>query len=266
VNDELLHRNQFDSYIVQEKDFLADDPDGKVHSRLLDQLIREKLILQEARQMGISDAIQPVSNNASPVSDVVEPLPNDELLKARIMIENYERQVVLKEVSVSQAEIADYYQRNQVRFARRSGYYLRDIRVADRTQAETIFRQLSKLNGDFAQLAKQYSVSATAADGGLRYYEDGQLPPVLEEVVQKLKPGEVSTIVTTEYGFNIFKLEKRAEPLTLEEAQDQIKQELTASKSQALLEADSKRLQAKAKVKLYTNALDFSYTGDFGRK
>ncbi|HZS47729.1 MAG TPA: peptidyl-prolyl cis-trans isomerase [Blastocatellia bacterium] len=263
-----MHKNQFDHYLAQEKEFLDDDPEGKVHSRLLDQLIRERLVLQEAKRLGISAAPNgsPETEPASAVSDVVEPLPNDDLLKTRVIVDSYQHQMVLKDVSASAEEIASYYQQNQVRFARRSGYYLRDIRVADRAQAENIFRQISKLNGDFAQLAKEFSLSPTAADGGLRYYEDGQLPPVFEEVVQKLSPGQVSTIVPTEYGFHIFKLERRAEPLTLDQSRDQIKQELIASKSQALLDADSKRLQAKAKVKLYTNVLDFRYTGDFGRK
>src|SRR5258708_402321 len=53
VNGERLHRNQFDSYVNQESEFLDHDAEGKVRSRLLDRLIREKLIQQEATRLGL---------------------------------------------------------------------------------------------------------------------------------------------------------------------------------------------------------------------
>ena len=202
LNGELLHRNQFDGYVSQEREFLDGDTSGKVRSRLLDRLIREKLIQQEVKNIGLQ--IPAVSKaGAAVTSNEVQELSN--------IVENYQLQVVLKDVSVSGDEIESYFQQNQVRFSRQGGFYLSDIRVADRAQAETLYRQLTKLNGDFAQLAKEFSSSPTAADGGLRYYEDGQLPPVFDEVVHHLNPGQVSTIVTTEYGFHIFRLERRAE-------------------------------------------------------
>src|SRR5689334_1836333 len=53
VNGEKLHRNLFDAYVNQESEFLEHDAEGKVRSRLLDRLIKEKLIQQEATRLGL---------------------------------------------------------------------------------------------------------------------------------------------------------------------------------------------------------------------
>ena len=273
VNGENLHRNQFDGYVNQESEFLDHDADGKVHSRLLDRLIREKLIQQEATRIGLqttarlaSEKDKVVEKVSSGTTESPAAATNIDIATLRDVVEDYQRRVVLKDVTVTTEEVELYYQQNKSRFERKAGYYLSDIRVADRTQAETVYRQVTKLNGDFAQIAKEVSLSPTAAQGGFHYYEDGQLPAVFEEVVHKLNPGQISTIVTTEYGYHIFRLERKAEPLSIDDAKRQIRQDLIASKSQLLLDEDSKRLRANAKVKLYPDGLNFSYTGEFNQK
>jgi peptidyl-prolyl cis-trans isomerase C len=273
VNGEKLHRSQFDGYVNQESEFLDHDADGKVRSRLLDRLIKEKLIQQEATRLGLEmsgksdpEKQKVAAKVASNATETATAATNSETGVLRDLVEKYQRQIVLKDVSVTTEEVEQYYQQNKFRFERKGGYYLSDIRVADRTQAETIYRQLTKLNGDFAQVAKEVSLSPTAAQGGFHYYEEGQLPSVFEDVVHKLNPGQISTIVTTEYGFHIFRLERKAEPLTTDDAKKQIKQDLIASKSQSLLDEDAKRLRASAKVKLYPGELNFSYTGEFNQK
>ena len=273
VNGEKLHRNLFDAYVNQESEFLEHDAEGKVRSRLLDRLIKEKLIQQEATRLGLQTTAKSAPEKeklaakiSSGTTGPPEAATNLEVAALRGLVEDYQRRVVLKDVSVTPEEVDLYYQQNKFRFERKGGYYLSDIRVADRTQAETIYRQLTKLNGDFAQVAKEVSLSPTAAQGGFHYYEEGQLPSVFEEAVHKLNPGQISTIVTTEYGYHIFRLERKAEPLTIDDAKKQIKQDLIASKSQSLLDDDSKRLRGNAKVKFYPEGLNFSYTGEFNQK
>jgi peptidyl-prolyl cis-trans isomerase SurA len=62
---------------------------------------------------------------------------------------------------------------------------------------------------DFAALAKEYSEDyGTAADGGLLpgYMKRGDLAPEYEATIFRLKAGEVSGIVETEFGFHIIQL------------------------------------------------------------
>ena len=60
---------------------------------------------------------------------------------------------------------------------------------------------------DFARLAVAYSNSQTALEGGSLGWRKGtELPTFLTDVVEKLKPGEVSEPVRTPTGFHIVKL------------------------------------------------------------
>ena len=272
VNGEPVRLDEFRGFTKRLADFLAEDAEGKVRSQLLDELIRERVTLQEARRQGLGATAEQVaaraadgsrSSVASPGGPAVPAAPE---LKSEDLLLKYQREVVLKDLTVRPEEVEAFYQQNRVRFQRRNGYYLRDIRVAERTQAEAIHRRLTGSHADFAQLAREQSLSPTAAQGGLRYYEGGQMPPVFEKVVRKLGPGQVSTVVPTEYGYMIFRLEGRAEPLTLEQAREQIKREMLSAKSQSLLAADMRRLLGAARVSIFPGELDFRYTGNFTRK
>ena len=66
---------------------------------------------------------------------------------------------------------------------------------------------------DFCVLASLYSEDpgSTANCGELGFFPKGSLVPEYEAVAYKLKPGELSTIIETEYGFHLIQLiERRA--------------------------------------------------------
>jgi len=61
----------------------------------------------------------------------------------------------------------------------------------------------------FEKLAQKYSEDITAVQGGdLGYFSRGQLEPAFEEAAFALKPGEVSGLVQTLYGYHIIKVEE----------------------------------------------------------
>ena len=76
-----------------------------------------------------------------------------------------------------------------------------------RSEIEKILERIKK-GEDFAELAKEYSEDDnTAASGGdLGVFSLGDLVPEFEKACLELKPGEVSGIVETEYGFHIIKM------------------------------------------------------------
>jgi foldase protein PrsA len=79
------------------------------------------------------------------------------------------------------------------------------ILVKTREEAESILAEL-KAGKDFREIAKQKSIAPSAAKGGdLGYFNSGDFDIRLERAINDLEIDELSPIVETEYGFNIFK-------------------------------------------------------------
>ncbi|MFO1408315.1 MAG: peptidylprolyl isomerase [Steroidobacteraceae bacterium] len=79
--------------------------------------------------------------------------------------------------------------------------------VEERTaRAQSVYERAKK-GEDFADLAIAYSDAGTALDGGsLGWRKPNQLPSVVAELVPNMKAGDVSEIIRTPSGLNIFKL------------------------------------------------------------
>lgn len=66
-----------------------------------------------------------------------------------------------------------------------------------------------KKGGDFAKLAAEYGEDGTKAQGGdLGTFGKGQMVPAFESAAFGLKPGEVSGIVETAFGYHVIKRTK----------------------------------------------------------
>lgn len=78
-----------------------------------------------------------------------------------------------------------------------------------RDLAARIHQQLQQ-GSDFRAIARQFSSSASSAQGGLiGWVTAGQLAPEIETLLSELGPGEVAPPVRTDSGFQIVKLENR---------------------------------------------------------
>jgi peptidyl-prolyl cis-trans isomerase D len=79
-------------------------------------------------------------------------------------------------------------------------------------KAEDILKQL-KAGADFSQLAMKNSEdSSNAPKGGdLGFFVRGQMVPEFDKAAFAMKPGELSGIVTTEFGYHIIKLDEKEE-------------------------------------------------------
>lgn len=80
------------------------------------------------------------------------------------------------------------------------------IVVSSESQAEQVLERL-RLGDDFAALAKKFSIDTTAEQGGLMLsVSPSGLRPELRDAVQKLHPGELSSIIRVPLGFAIVEL------------------------------------------------------------
>ncbi len=91
---------------------------------------------------------------------------------------------------------------------------------------------------DFAKLAKENSDDPGSKDKGGEYdfFGRGKMVPEFEKAAFALKPGEVSGLVETQFGFHIIKLEERrtaASPATDQKVRQQITDKLKQEKLEA---------------------------------
>ena len=170
------------------------------------------------------------------------------------------------DLKVSPEEIESHYAAHRDEYQGKNGFYVREIRVFEEAEAVRLQRQAVSRPDDFAVLAREYSDAPTAARGGLIYYEVDQLPPTLEQAITPLKVGSISRVVRSNFGYHIFKLEQRAEPLPLEKVKQEIEARLLSEKKQTLIDQFSERTVAAAKVVVHKGRLGFAYRGRFPTK
>src|SRR4029450_5651220 len=108
---------------------------------------------------------------------------------------------------------------------------------------------------DFATLAKESSEDPGSAPkgGDLGTFGRGQMVPAFEQAAFALKPGEVSGIVETPFGFHIIKVTERipARKLPFAEVKDRLKLEMVQQKRQRAQQSFVNSLRAKAQIETF---------------
>jgi parvulin-like peptidyl-prolyl isomerase len=174
--------------------------------------------------------------------------------------EEVERTVVLRGLTLTDAEVKAFYDGDPGRFAGPPSYHLRHIVVATRAEAEEVRRALAA-GADFAALASRRSIdAASAARGGdLGWTEASRAAAggAPEEGIAALAAGGISGIIESARGYSLVQvLETRPGAiLPFEAARHDAARRLMIRKQQALRDAYVHRLRERSAVRIFEAAV-----------
>lgn len=244
----------------------------------LDQLTMAELLYQEAAKLEIKDLDQQVEKKVAE-SKALYPSPAafDEALKGsgltvEEMTRNARKSIVINtfieerfasKVEVSEAEAQKFYQENQDKYftrpenARASHILVKvdekmkpEEKQKAKEKAEALLKRVQG-GEDFAAVAKAESGCPSATVGGdLGTFGRGQMVPPFEKAVFDLKPGEISSVVESQFGFHIIKLAEKHEAgkVSYEETKGKILEYLKGEKVRQQVTAFVEELKSKAKI------------------
>jgi len=141
-----------------------------------------------------------------------------EMAKAEYLVLSLD--AVAAQIAVSDDDVKTYYENNKQRYGtdeqRRASHILiaarKDAPAAEKSaakaKAESLLAQLRKNPADFAKLAKENSQDPGSAErgGDLDFFSKGMMTKPFEEAAYKLKEGEISNVVETDFGYHIIQV------------------------------------------------------------
>jgi len=141
--------------------------------------------------------------------------------------------------TVSDAAIADFYNKNKARFAQPEKRDLRVVLTKDKDKAQKAYDAI-KGGATWTKTAKQYSIDDTskASGGKLPAQAKGTLDKDLDNAVFSAKKNDLVGPIKTQYGYYVFTVTDitAASQQTLAEAKDTIKQTLQSQNQQKALD------------------------------
>lgn len=239
-------------------------------SRLLDNFLEEKILLQAARDKEIYLTREEKKKYLAKLRDEswaggkkesMDEAENKNLFE-RLLVEKYTYELV-KNIDVNEDEIREYYNLFKKEFLKPERVEVSQILLDTEDKAIEVLEKLKKASEEgFSEIARQESIGVEALKGGkMGLFEMGELPFEMEKVVFSLKEGELSRVVESSYGYHIFRLDKRYEPelVSVEGASSSIKVKILDQKIKQFISQHIKDLKKSIEWSFYPQNLSFPY-------
>ena len=237
-----------------------DQARARVLQAALDQMVAERLLEAEAKDLGVEAADAQVD---AAIEDIKRKNHlNDEQLDRALAEQGLDRPTFRRQlrrdieafrilemkvkarIKVTDEDVRSWYQAHPKEFASDERVRVRHIFVpvpagagaaeeaGARAQGDLI---LERLRGgeDFAAVARQASKGPSAAEGGdLGFVKRGTIQPELEKAAFALEVGQVSALIRTKSGYHLLKVEERrsAGAAPLDEVKDAIRDRLSSER------------------------------------
>lgn len=243
---------------------------------ILNQLIRQEIVLQEADDLGVGASKKEVD---AQLKQLRARFPNQKAFEAEVSKEGFslddikrfvtERIIfqkvaadVTKSAAPTEEQLRAYYDQNKAQFdAQVHAAHILICSNFDTTKRmcnfipedETLAKDVAakaKKGEDFATLAKQYSKDESNKNtgGDLGFFTKGQMAAEFEQAAFALQPGQISDPVKTTFGYHIIKL--LAKGKTFEESKNEIEQGLGQQTQQKVFQDWLQERLTKAKVRV----------------
>ncbi|MCM8770556.1 MAG: peptidyl-prolyl cis-trans isomerase [Candidatus Omnitrophica bacterium] len=270
VNREIITQsdvNNFSKFIRMQ---LATQYHGKdleekffeIMPRILERLIEDKLIIQEAKKEGIKidearikAALEEMkrqypSENAFredivrqglTQADIEDKIRNQLMMQAIIEIK------IRNKIRINPKEVTDFYQQHQDELNKPASRDVLSISIPDAVTARRVWEDLKKKD-DFSEVAHSYNLQVNE----LGQIQPGQLKKELDEIISLLAVGEISDIVKFDNKFYIFKLQRINPPQkrSFEEVRQDIYNYIFEQKMQDAMDKWLNELKAKAYIEI----------------
>jgi len=234
---------------------------GSMREKVIDSLINREILYQQSKSMGITTDAAEIDNSIDQIKQRLEMGQSFESLLADmgITLETMRTQVgqanaiqkllemvVYPRAIVSEKESRIFFENNPQYFKKpeevKASHILIQVapdagdeeKLAARKKIEDIQIRI-EAGGDFADLARQYSEGPSKVSGGdLGYFDRKKMVKPFSDVAFALKPGEVSDIVETRFGFHLIKVyDKKAKSVyVFEDIKDRLSTILQQQKIQ----------------------------------
>jgi peptidyl-prolyl cis-trans isomerase C len=179
-----------------------------------------------------------------------------EQARREVLIRELVQRKVLAQARVTDEEVRAMYEKSKPLFSTES-VTTSHIMVKTQPEADAILKELQE-GKDFAELAKAKSQDTGSAEkgGDLGPLRRGQTVPEFEEEAFRLKEGELSPVIQTQYGFHVLKGGPHITTVQpFDEVKDRIRQTLLQEKQRETFTALMADLEKRATTEVFEDRL-----------
>lgn len=290
VNGSMIPRANFDKAVIQvEQRFartgkqLSDQQLAGIKKEVLEELINRELLLQESQKNGVKveaaevkeqlDRMKGQYANEAEFKRALSAMGFldtniESQFKECLEIRRFVDDRIAKKVTVPEEDIKASYDSHPHIFKRPESVHAAHILItvdsaamaSQKAEARKEIGMIAnklKEGEDFAALAKEYSQGPSSTKGGdLGYFSRGQMVKPFETAAFALKPGEISDIVETRFGYHIIRVIDKKPPTIIpyEDARERIAQYLKNRRVQQQLNQYVDELKKNAKIKRFISS------------
>lgn len=239
VNGEPVYQEELEFYLSQMSPQMRafySTPQG--YQKLIDRIIQNRLLAQEARRRGIDKKPE--------VQLVLRSLKEQILVNALVEEER------TKTSDISDTELQKYFDEHRAEFDNKPRAKVSAIKTQDEALAKKIKKDVMR-GMDFEEIKEKYSGQPGFWAEELSYIKQGDLMPIMDRAIFSTKVGGTTEIVKANNNYFIFKVTdmKRGDQLTFEDFKDEIITKIQAQGLDKGMQQLIDKLKAQARIKYY---------------